>query len=126
MHEPKHDLESIIYVLIWICVLYQHPASLQGTPRSTQSTCLSARTKCNSLQEVQSLASLKAGELLTQVPVKQFTGYFEGLKDPVHQLYEAIARCYKLENPLTHDTVRLILLDAFFTVQEPQPTMDCV
>ncbi|KAG9309567.1 hypothetical protein JVU11DRAFT_10547 [Chiua virens] len=39
-HKPKHDLEPIIYVLVWMCVLYSHPNGPQNQPIPAQETCL--------------------------------------------------------------------------------------
>ncbi|KAG8217924.1 hypothetical protein J3R82DRAFT_6090 [Butyriboletus roseoflavus] len=128
VHEPRHDLESIIYVLIWFCVLYRHPRDPERQPRSVESTCLHAWVltgrKYYYKQDFQTLGCVKASETSTLTPMNQFTRYFEDLKKPVRLLYEAIGKSRMLDGPpLTHDSVRTILLDAFFD-QQPDPQSD--
>ena len=78
-HEPKHDLESIIYVLIWLCVLYLNPKSPENRPLPAYNTCLHTWMACKMLSDVEALWSMRTGELLTRVPLQHFTIYFQDL-----------------------------------------------
>ncbi|KAN0094988.1 hypothetical protein V8E55_003275, partial [Tylopilus felleus] len=117
-HQPKHDLESIVYVLIWICVLYSNPNSLEHRPCNPHEMCLSGWASCKTCKDVEMLWSTKTGELLTQVPIQYFTPYFHGLKEHIAKLYQAIAN-----NALDHRVLRETLLDAFWGVQELSPDL---
>lgn len=118
-HQPKHDLESIVYVLIWICVLYSGPNT---NPLPVQDTCLDSWANCKSIPQVVRLWSTKTGELTTHVPVSEFTPYFEALGPFVRKLYRAIEADHRDPEtmPFTHDILRNVLLDAFFAAEEPQ------
>ncbi len=40
VHEPKHDLESIFYVLIWLCIHYDGPNNSERRDFSAYDTVL--------------------------------------------------------------------------------------
>lgn len=64
-HKLKHNLESLIYVLVWICVLYGDPW-VQGSgsgPCDSSTTCLNAWTVPKTLPQVWDLAVFKCGDL---------------------------------------------------------------
>ncbi|KAG6369752.1 hypothetical protein JVT61DRAFT_13622 [Boletus reticuloceps] len=114
-HPPKHDLESIIYILLWICVLYSGPNS---NPLAAHTMCLKPWAECKSLPQVEALWSTKTGELMTHVPLQHFSSYFGGLRPFTQRLYAAILNNHQGAITLTHDSLREILLDAFFQVEE--------
>lgn len=118
-HEARHDLESLIYVIVWICILYPGP---NMDPISTDKTCLSMWAGCKTAFDVTKLFSAKAGEVLKKIPLKQFTPYFRGLEPYVGRMYDALlaSTMDPVANPLTHDILKDILLDAFFNVPEPE------
>jgi Fungal protein kinase len=118
VHQAKHDLESFVYVLIWICVLYGDPRN-GNSARDVSLTCLSTWTSPKSLKEIRGLAVFKRGDLHDRVALEEFDDYFEDLKDTVKALYDAIGASNFGGAPLSHATVKRILLDAFFTVTEP-------
>jgi hypothetical protein len=119
-HLPKHDLESIVYVLVWICILYPGPGVDPRPPH--ESTCLRAWSNCKTRGDLELLSNAKIGELETKSPLKQFMPYFRAMEPYIRRLYVAIRK--DRENPevahFTHDVMRDILLDAFFEVQEPE------
>ncbi|KAG9316231.1 hypothetical protein JVU11DRAFT_2258 [Chiua virens] len=117
-HKPEHNLESLIYVFIWICVLYTGPGE-KSLPAHT--TCLEHWVNCKTPSDIESLWTKKTGEVYMQVTLNHFTPYFQCLKPWVQQLYAAIARSRLGLNqtPLTYDILREIFLNGFFNVQEP-------
>lgn len=119
-HQPKHDLESIVYVLVWICILYPGPG-VEPLPVH-ESTCLRAWSNCKTRGDIELLSNAKIGELETKSPLKQFTPYFKALQPYIQRLYTAIRKDREdpKATPFTHDVMRGILLDAFFEVQEPE------
>jgi hypothetical protein len=120
VHQAKHDMESLIYILIWMCVLYGDPQVEGSGPCDASTTCLNAWTSPKSLPEVHNLAVFKHGDLHLRVTLQEFTDYFQGLKATAGSLYDAILQSYSDGEPeLSHVTIRKILLDTFFTVQEP-------
>ena len=118
-HQLKHDLESIIYVLVWICVLYLNPKSPEHQPLKAHNTCLRMWTSCKMCADIEVLWSMKMGELVTQVPLQHFTPYFQGLVPYMDRLYAFLTSIPFTHLPLTHNVFRDILLNAFFGVQEP-------
>jgi hypothetical protein len=120
-HQPKHDLESIIYVIIWICVLYPGPNS---EPLAAHTTCLKPWAECKSCPQVEALWSMKTGELVTQVPLQHFSPYFRCLNPFAQRLHGAILSDHQNNTPLSHNILRSILLNAFFPVEEPRVVVE--
>lgn len=118
VHQAKHDLESFVYILIWICVLHGDPRSGKGA-REISTTCLSTWTIPKSLRQIRQLAVFKRGDIHDRVALEEFDDYFKDLKDTVGALYDAIHASNFGGAPLSHATMKRILLDAFFTVTEP-------
>lgn len=54
-HQPKHDLESLIYVFVWICVLYGDPRVEGNVPLEACNTCLSTWIVPKCLKQVRDL-----------------------------------------------------------------------
>ncbi|KAF8547964.1 hypothetical protein OG21DRAFT_1489771 [Imleria badia] len=119
-HHPKHDLESLIYVLVWICVLYDDPWVEVSSPCSATSMCLNTWISPKSLQQVRNLGVFKQGDLYEQVAFQEFTPYFKCLRDTIALLYNALSQSYDGGPALSHATIKEILLDRFFSMQEPE------
>ena len=64
-HQLKHNLESIIYILVWICVLYLNPKSPEHQPLNAHDMCLCTWTSCKTWTDIEALWSTKMGELIT-------------------------------------------------------------
>jgi hypothetical protein len=106
-HAAHHDLESLFFVLIYICTNLSGP----GTIRTRQeldvisSIPLSAWFKASSsLREV---GIAKAGALCdieTNI-LKSFAPYFEDLKPSIGKLFEAIYSYPGTPAPVSHDRV---------------------
>lgn len=114
VHQPRHDLESIVYVLVWICILYPGPGH---EPSSAHDTCLSTWVSCKTRRDIVNLWSTKTGELTTLVPTLELMPYFGGLADCITKLYKAIRT-----KSLDHRFLRETLLDAFFELHEAAPS----
>ena len=116
---PAHDLESLIYVFVWICVVYSCPGQVRSDV-PLQQTCVKGWTSIKMLQDVVTLCNSRTGELTTKFFLKDFTPYFEQLKGPASALYNLLRDSRNPEGPpLTHASIKKILLQAFLTVQEP-------
>ena len=89
MHKPKHDMGSLIYILVWVCVLYENP-QVGDDSRNVNSTCLSAWVSPKNLQQVRNLAVFKCGDLHNRVAVSEFMNYFQDLKETIGLLYDAL------------------------------------
>lgn len=123
---PAHNLESLIYVFVWICVVYSHPGQVRSDV-PLQQTCVKGWTCIKTLQDVETLCNARTGELSTKFFLNHFTPYFEQLKGPASALYDLLhASCDPNGPPLVHETIKNILLQAFFTVHKPasEPDVD--
>lgn len=117
-HQLKHNLESIIYILVWICVLYLNPKSPEHQPLNAHDMCLCTWTSCKTCTDIEALWSTKMGELITWVLLQHFTPYFQGLVPYMDRLYAFLTSIPFTHLPLTYNVLRDILLNAFFGVQE--------
>jgi len=114
-----HDLELLIYVFVWICVVYSHLGQVRSDA-PLQQTCVKGWTCIKTLQDVETLCNARTGELSTKLFLNHFTPYFEQLKNPASALYDILRASRDVNGPpLTHGAMKKILLQAFFTVQEP-------
>ena len=114
-----HDLESLIYVFVWICIVYSRPGQVRSDI-SLQQTCVKGWTCIKTLQDVETLCNARTGELTMKFFLNYFTPYFEQLKGPTSALYDILhASRDPNGSPLTHEAIKKILLEVFFTVKEP-------
>ncbi|KAI6006096.1 hypothetical protein EDD15DRAFT_2151332, partial [Pisolithus albus] len=78
-HTFSHDLESLIYVLIWICILYQAPNEIRSD-RTIEQTCLKHWALAKTSTDIRNLWDQKVGQLSTRSVLSEFMPYFELLK----------------------------------------------
>lgn len=121
VHTFSHDLESLIYVLVWVCILYQAPNEIRRD-KTIEETCLRQWAMAKTTNDIQALCDQKRGQLQhdSTTIFDQFTPYFEPLKPFVVRLYKLIRQSRDPDNniPLTHAAVTDVLMDAFNTVEE--------
>ncbi|KAI6012125.1 hypothetical protein PISMIDRAFT_9469 [Pisolithus microcarpus 441] len=82
IHTFSHDLESLIYVLVWICVLYQALNKIHSD-HSIEQTCLKQWALAKTSNDIQALCDQKIGQLSLRSVLSDFTPYFEPLKPTV-------------------------------------------
>ena len=119
-HNFTHDLESVIYVLVWVCVLYQGPNEIRND-RSIEQTCLKQWASAKTTNDIQALCDQKLGQLASRSVLSDFTPYFAPLKPTVTRLYKLIQRSRDSVGDkiiLDHAAVIEVLMDAFKTVTE--------
>ncbi|KAI6013721.1 hypothetical protein BKA83DRAFT_4035192, partial [Pisolithus microcarpus] len=85
MHTFSHDLESLIYVLIWICVLYQAPNKIR-CDWTIEQTCLKQWALAKTTADIQALCDQKVSQLSMRSVLSDFTPYFEPLKPAITRL----------------------------------------
>ena len=116
---PAHDLESLIYIFVWICVIYSCLGQVHSDI-SLQQTCVKGWTCIKTLQDVDTLCNARTSKLTTKLLLNYFTPYFEQLKGPMSTLYDLLHASHDPNgSPLTHEAIKKILLEVFFTVKEP-------
>ncbi|KAI6027296.1 hypothetical protein BKA83DRAFT_4123368 [Pisolithus microcarpus] len=119
MHTFSHDLESLIYVLVWICVLYQAPNEIHSD-WTIEQTCLKQWALAKTTADIQALCDQKVGQLSTRSVLSDFTPYFELLKPTITRLYKLIQSSHDSgdKSILNHAAITEVLMDAFNTVTE--------
>ena len=70
IHQAKHDMESLVYVFIWICVLYGDPRVKGSGPCDASVTCLNAWTSPKTLKQIRNVAVFKRGNLHLHLTVE--------------------------------------------------------
>ncbi|KAI6102453.1 hypothetical protein EDD16DRAFT_1525600 [Pisolithus croceorrhizus] len=105
-----HTIESLIYVLVWICVLYQAPNKIH-CDRTIKQTCLKQWALAKMTTDIQALCDQKP------------------LKPTIARLYKLIQSSHDSGDGsiLNHAAIMEVLMDAFNTVtehlqKEPAPT----
>ena len=84
------------------------------------SHCVKGWTCIKTLQDVETLCNARTSELTTKLFLNYFTPYFEQLKGPTSALYDLLHASHDPNGlPLTHEAIKKILLEVFFTVKEP-------
>ena len=81
-HNFTHDLESLVYVLVWVCILYQAPNEIRGD-QTIEQTCLKQWALAKTPNNIQALCDQKLGQLSLRSVLSDFTPYFEPLKPTV-------------------------------------------
>ena len=119
VHKFSHDLEYIVYVLIWVCVLYQAPNKIRSD-RTIEQTCLKQWASAKTPNNIQGLCDQKLGQLSSQSVLSNFTPYFEPLKPTVTRLYKLVqsSRDSGDKTILDHTAVTEVLMDTFRTVTD--------
>jgi hypothetical protein len=119
--EACHDLESFLYIIIYICTFTYGPNDSILSNEVPLSCPL--REWFKKTPQASSTGFIKAGHMLRPdiAILPYFNGYWEDMKPFVVELIET---CF-LKNPgasnhLTHDGMCAILKKAFNTVKEPE------
>ncbi|KAI6012161.1 hypothetical protein BKA83DRAFT_4501115 [Pisolithus microcarpus] len=119
IHMFAHDLESLIYILVWVCVLYQAPNEIHSD-RNIEQTCLKQWAVVKTTNDIRALCDQKIGQLSSRSVLDDFTPYFEPLKPTITWLYKLIQSSHNSDDKtiLNHAAVTNILMDAFKMVTE--------
>ncbi|KAI6012332.1 hypothetical protein EDC04DRAFT_2609511 [Pisolithus marmoratus] len=119
MHSASNDLESLVYVLVWICVLYTGPGTIRQDKHITQ-TILKPWVSMTNPTDVVNLGLHKRG-LTTELSMvtDKFTTFFKPLCSTVDKLLRAVRSSWSTTNNVhNYKTIRDILLEGFGTVKE--------
>lgn len=83
-----HDLESLFYVLIWICTIFKSP----GVIRDSEELVRLIPMKWNQVRDVISIANEKRGHLQKrgEAIVQCFSEYFASFRPLFDEFYEAL------------------------------------
>ncbi|KAI6008563.1 hypothetical protein EDC04DRAFT_2610909 [Pisolithus marmoratus] len=119
MHSASNDLELLVYVLVWICVLYAGPGTIHQDKHVTQ-TILKPWVSVTNPTDAVNLGLHKRG--LTTEPsmvTEEFTTFFKPLCSMVDKLLRAVRSSWSTtDNACNYKPIRDILLEGFGTVKE--------
>jgi hypothetical protein len=84
-HKPEHDLESLFYVLVWICSLYTGPGKPREGLDKLSHELLPVLDWADSQRSFQQIADLKKGHVLQSEDFQErvlqyYSEYFRPLK----------------------------------------------
>jgi hypothetical protein len=120
---PCHDLESILYVILYICTFFKEPGSMKESGDFPELMSIPLERWFRQ-ETISAISREKVGAIMmakVSLLVK-FTPYWADMIPFVCQL---ISTCFSalpsLASNLTHDAVLEILKEAYNTVKEPQP-----
>jgi hypothetical protein len=117
-HDIRHDLESIFYVLIWVCCHMEEPEVERSDPYS-----LPIREWSNMNLKLHALGLLKLSHLASfEISIlNHFTPYWDDFKPFMRDLKSAFwpsGESFERPNRITCETMLSILRDAAAKVQE--------
>lgn len=119
-HELRHDLESLLYVVFWVCNHMTAP----GVERDLANGKVPhVRGWCNMAFSLQDLGHLKLAHIVDaeRIILAEFTPYWEDFKPFATRLLKAFFPISPAEpNNITPDIMLDILKDALSVIQEPR------
>ena len=125
MQQPYHDLESILYVILYFCTFFKGPGSLRTNDDFPEMRSIPLE-RWFQQDDITHIGRDKCGLIVTFETslLAKFTPYWADFIPYVHQL---ITTCFPslppFSNSLTHDNVLKILEEAYNNIQEP-PSSD--
>ena len=120
VHTTNDDIESLIYVLVWICVLYAGPRTVRQDKQTTE-TALKPWVMVHNPNDAVNLGVLKNGlRYQPDIVTDDFTPFFQCLSPVVEKLFVALgSTTWSATDPIpNYKTIRDILLEGFGTVEE--------
>jgi hypothetical protein len=121
IHKPRHDLESILYIIIYLCTYMEGPAAIKSAAATPTSLHLN---RWFTTDDLKGIGVLKMGNITSAdyTIICDFTPYWA---DFVPFIREMISACFNSPsqpaepNSLTYTTMLDILKRAYDVVQEP-------
>ena len=117
-HSASDDIESLVYVLVWMCVLYAGPGTLRKDKHVTQ-TVLKPWVSVTNATDAVSLGVHKAGlKSQPSTVTDEFTVFFKPLCRTVDRLLTKLGQLSKTDHMSNYKAIRDILVAGFGTVEE--------
>lgn len=119
VHTFSHDLKSLIYTFIWVCVLYQAPNKICHD-KTAEQTCLKHWVLAKMVNNIQALHAQKLGQLLSKIVLDHFILYFAPMKPFITQLYKLIQFSHDSNSniSLTHTAIVDMFMNAFNSIEK--------
>ena len=120
IHTANDDIELLIYVLVWICVLYAGPSTVRQDKQITETT-LKPWVSVSTPNDAVSLGALKRGlRYQPSIVMDDFTPFFWCLCPMVENLFAALGSTTwsTTDSIPNYKAIRDILLEGFGTLKE--------
>ena len=118
IHTARDDLESIVYILIWMCILYAGPGTLRQDKHVTN-TVLKPWVMVSNNTDAVNLEAIKAAlKFDPSIMTNEFTTFFKPLCPITHRLLIELGTFSVTDHMLNYTALRKILLEGFGTVEE--------
>jgi Fungal protein kinase len=117
-HDLRHDLESVFYVLIWVCSHMEGPETERSDPHS-----LPVREWCSMNVNLRKLGLIKLSHLadFEDSILRHFTPYWNDFKPYVRQLMDAFwPTTFQKSNSMTSEKMLEILKDAITNMKDAE------
>lgn len=121
IHELRHDLESLFYVIIWMC---NHMTAAGVERELAKGNIPHIRGWCDMSLSLRQLGHLKLAHIMDaeRIILAEFTPYWEDFKPFTRRL---LAEFFPVNpaapNKITSETMVAILKEALSAVKEPKP-----
>ena len=115
-HQPRHDLESILYIIVYVCTFTLGPSKLYMPPADARTYTSSLLVQ---LREIgyRKMAHIQCSDF---VVIPEFTSYWADFAPYVKELISASFPTNAFHpNELEYDQVLQILENAYNVVEEP-------
>ena len=117
-HTASDDLESIVYILVWVCVLYAGPGTLRKDKHVSNTVLKPWVTVANDTDAV-NLGAIKAAlKFDPSIVTDEFTIFFKPLSPIVDRLLTQLGEFSATDHILNYRALRNILLEGFGMVEE--------
>ena len=117
-HSASNDIESLVYVLIWMCALYAGLGAL-CKDKHINKTVLKTWVSVTNEADVSTLAGFKIGlKYDLSIVTDDFTLFFQPLASVADRLLKQLGQFSRTDHLLNYETIWNILVEGFGTVQE--------
>ena len=117
MHTTSDDLESVVYILIWMCILYAGPGTLRKDKHVSNTVLKPWVTVANNLDAVNLGAIKTTLKSDPNIVTDEFTPFFKPLCPIVDKLLIQLGQFSAIDHRLNYRALRNILLEGFGTVE---------
>ena len=115
-HTPQHDLESLFFVLIYLCTNLSGPGAIRTQEELRQHSTIPLSAWFNVAASLHQLGTNKAGALcfFEENIVRCFSPYFDELQPCIRNIFKAIYGNRRPGTPsdVSHDTIIDIFTEA--------------
>ena len=117
-HTASDDLESVVYILIWMCILYAGLGALRKDKHISNMVLKPWVTVANDIDAVNLGAIKRTLQSDPSIITDKFTTFFKPLCPIVDKLLTQLGQFSSTDHILNYRALRNVLLEGFGTVKE--------